>query len=94
MPGPAAKRPVVYMPPSKKHPKRIAALRIKAAFTMLDIPAPEPPVAANPKPKPDNPEQSKRFIDTAGQLETDDSPEAFETVFKRVGRPKAPTRSS
>lgn len=35
-------------------------------------------------PKPDDPEQSKRFIETAKELETDQRPEEFERVFKRV----------
>ncbi len=43
-------------------------------------------MAAKPKPKPYNPEQSKRFIETARELETDDSPEEFERVFEKVIR--------
>jgi hypothetical protein len=34
-----------------------------------------------PKPPPDDPEQSKRFIEAARAAETDESPEAFERVF-------------
>ncbi len=41
----------------------------------------------NPPP-PDDPEQSKRFIDTAREVEADESPEAFERAFERVVRPK------
>ncbi len=39
---------------------------------------------AKPKPKPDNPAQSKRFRDMARQLEADDRPEEFERVFESV----------
>ena len=39
-----------------------------------------------PKPQPDDPEQSKRFIEAARAAETDDSPEEFERVFKKVVR--------
>jgi hypothetical protein len=37
-----------------------------------------------PKPPPDDPEQSKRFIEAAREAGTDESPEAFERVFKKV----------
>jgi len=36
------------------------------------------------KPKPDDPAQSKRFIETAQQLQTDENPEAFDRVFERL----------
>lgn len=51
-----------------------------------------------PKPPPDDPEQSKRFIKAAREIGTDESPEAFERVFKRIIRageipkPAAPLR--
>jgi hypothetical protein len=45
-----------------------------------------------PQPKPDNPEQSKRFIETAEQVGADDD-EALERAFKMIGKPK-PKRSS
>lgn len=45
-----------------------------------------------PKPKPDDPAQSKRFIETARELETDESEEVFDRVFKRVA-PGAWTKS-
>jgi len=38
----------------------------------------------------DDPEQSKRFIETAKEIGTDESPEAFERVFRRVA--PAPNR--
>jgi hypothetical protein len=37
-----------------------------------------------PAPKPDDPEQSKRFIETAREIGTDEDPEAFERAFKKV----------
>ncbi len=45
-----------------------------------------------PKPPPDDPEQSKRFIEAAREIGTDESPEAFERVFAKVTR-SAPTLS-
>lgn len=43
-----------------------------------------------PKPPPDDPEQSKRFIKAARELGSDESPEAFERVFQRIiAAPKA-----
>jgi hypothetical protein len=48
-----------------------------------------------PAPKPDNPEQFKRFIETAREVEVDESPEAFDRAFKRVvRREKPPKRES
>jgi len=41
-----------------------------------------------PTPQPDNPEQSKRFIETAREVGADESPEAFERAFEKVVRPK------
>jgi hypothetical protein len=43
-----------------------------------------------PKPKPDNPEQFKRFIDTARQVEIDESPDALDHALDKVvpRRPK------
>jgi hypothetical protein len=37
-----------------------------------------------PKPKPDNPEQFKRFIDMAREVEADESPEAVDRAFGKV----------
>lgn len=39
------------------------------------------------KPRQDDPAQSKRFIETAKALGVDESPEAFERVFKKVAKP-------
>ena len=36
------------------------------------------------KPKPDNPEQFKRFIEMAREVEADESPEALERALKKV----------
>lgn len=48
------------------------------------------------KPKPrkqDDPEQSRRFVEAARQLETDDSGKAFEDVLDRLStRPSTPER--
>jgi hypothetical protein len=38
----------------------------------------------NPKPKPDDPAQSERFIEAAKKAEADESPGAFERVFKKI----------
>jgi hypothetical protein len=40
-----------------------------------------------PKPAPDDPAQSKRFIDTAHEVEADD-PQALERAFKKVASAK------
>jgi hypothetical protein len=48
------------------------------------------PVAKPRPPKPDNPEQSKRFVDTARQIEADETGEAFRRAFEKIvpRRPK------
>ncbi len=48
-----------------------------------------------PKPPPDDPAESKRFIDMARELGADESErgrEAFERVFKRVVTERAPQK--
>jgi hypothetical protein len=51
-------------------------------------------MSRKPKLKPDNPEQFKRFIDMAREVEVDESPEAFERAFKTVvPRPGAVPKS-
>jgi hypothetical protein len=40
-----------------------------------------------PKPKPDNPEQFKRFIEMAREVEVDESSEALDRAFDKVLRP-------
>jgi len=41
-----------------------------------------------PKPPPDNPEQFKRFIDMAREVEADESPDAIDRAFEKVIRSK------
>lgn len=41
-------------------------------------------MSRKPKPPPDDPEQSKRFIEAAREAETDESLEEFERVFRKV----------
>ena len=46
-----------------------------------------------PKPQPDDPAESKRFIDMARELgadETEKGREAFELAFTKVARPRKP----
>ena len=38
-----------------------------------------------PAPKPDDPKQSKRFIETAEQVGADTDDEALERAFKKIG---------
>ena len=42
------------------------------------------------KPKQDDKEQSKRFIEKARELEVDESGEAFERVVEKIVPPKQP----
>lgn len=42
-----------------------------------------------PKPEPDDPEQSRRFVETAKQLEVDDSGKSFEKAVGLV-KPSIP----
>lgn len=43
--------------------------------------------------QPDDPEEYKRFLETAKKIEADESPEAFDRAFKKVTA-KAPRKSS
>jgi hypothetical protein len=43
-----------------------------------------------PKPQPDNPEQVKRFIDMAHEVEADESDGAMDRAFSKVVRPGKP----
>lgn len=45
-------------------------------------------MSRKPKPKPDDPEQSKRFIKAAREHGTDETGKAFERVFEKVARQK------
>jgi hypothetical protein len=49
-------------------------------------PAPKPRT-----PKPDDPEQSKRFVETAREIETDETGEAFRRAFEKIVPPKSPS---
>lgn len=42
--------------------------------------------------KPDDPEQSRRFIETAREIEADETGEAFRRAFEKVVTPKSPPR--
>jgi hypothetical protein len=42
-----------------------------------------------PKPPPDDPVQSERFIEAAKELGTDETGEAFERLFRRVIKAKS-----
>jgi hypothetical protein len=44
-----------------------------------------------PKPPPDDPEQSKRFIETAREIGTDESGERFERSLEKILPVKRPT---
>ena len=41
-----------------------------------------------PSPKPDNPEQYRRFVETAREAEADERPDAMDRAFERVVKPK------
>jgi hypothetical protein len=41
-----------------------------------------------PTPKPDDPEQSKRFIEIAKEIGADDDAEALERAFKKISPQK------
>jgi hypothetical protein len=47
-----------------------------------------------PRPKPDNPEQFKRFLEVAREVEVDENPNAFDRAFKRVAGKKTRPQSS
>ena len=46
-------------------------------------------MARKPTPPPDDPEQSKRFIEVAKEVGADESPEAFERAFGLIVGKKA-----
>lgn len=48
------------------------------------MPARKPP----PPPEADDPEQSRRFIDMAREVETDESPGAMDRAFDKVVKPR------
>jgi hypothetical protein len=55
--------------------------------------AQHPEMPQKPTPKPDNPEQFKRFIETAHEVEVDEDPKALERALDRVLRPKTQPES-
>lgn len=40
------------------------------------------------EPKPDDPEQYRRFIETAKEVDADNDPQAFDRAFKKVAKEK------
>ena len=49
------------------------------------------PEKPKPKPKQDDPKQSKRFVETAKAIGADEDPKAFDKAFKKIA-PSAKTR--
>jgi hypothetical protein len=50
---------------------------------------------AKPAPqKPDDPAQSKRFVETAREIEADESGEAFRRAFEKIVPPAGPKRDA
>jgi hypothetical protein len=47
-----------------------------------------------PKPPPDDPAQSKRFIDMAREVEADESKDALERAFEKIVTSKPPKKTS
>lgn len=45
-----------------------------------------------PKPKPDDPDQSKRFIEAAREAEVDETEDGAERAFKKVAQAKRKER--
>jgi hypothetical protein len=48
------------------------------------------PAPKRQNPKQDDPEQSKRFIEAARQIEADETGEAFRRAFEKIVPPKPP----
>jgi hypothetical protein len=45
-------------------------------------------MSRKPVPKPDDPKQSKRFVETAEEVGADTDDEALERAFKKIAQPK------
>jgi len=45
-----------------------------------------------PKPKPDDPAEYKRFLETAKEVEAETDPKAFDKAFKRIAKPRSPKK--
>ena len=69
----------------------LSAGSMKAKTKAKSKPAPE-----SRKRKADDPEQYKRFLEAAHELETDDSPEAFDRAFGKIvpAKPASQKRDS
>ena len=53
------------------------------------------PMAREPRPKPDDPEQSARFIETMERIELVENPkQAFEDALKKIGKAKKRDRKT
>lgn len=50
-------------------------------------------MAKSKEPKPDDKEQSKRFIDKAKELDSDESGKAFDRALKNIKQPSNQKRS-
>jgi len=47
-------------------------------------------MTAKSTPKPDDPEQSRRFVEMARELGPDETGEKFDRAFKKIAQPKKP----
>ena len=47
-------------------------------------------MSKKPAPKPDDPEQSKRFLETAKEVEADDDPEALKKALAKIVPAQSP----
>ena len=47
-------------------------------------------MSKKPAPKPDDPEQYKRFVETAKEVEADDDPKALEKSLTRIVSVRSP----
>ena len=51
-------------------------------------------MTGKPKPKPDDPAQSKRFIEAARDAQADETQEGADRAFKKAVRPPKPKKTS
>jgi hypothetical protein len=52
---------------------------------------PKPTAAKTRKAKADNPEQFRRFVETARKIGVDENPEVFDRAFEKIVPPKSPS---
>ena len=45
-------------------------------------------MSKKPEPKPDDPEQYKRFLETAEEVEAEDDPQALDRALEKVAKAK------